>query len=83
MVFAVRDGNPKKIKGWNDLIKPGVQIVTPNPFTSGAAKWNILAAYGAQRRLGKTDRQGRDFVEKLFHNVVSQDKSGRDATTRS
>jgi len=80
VVFAVRDGNPKKIKGWNDLIKPGVQIVTPNPFTSGAAKWNILAAYGAQRRLGKTDRQGREFVEKLFRNVVSQDKSGRDAT---
>ncbi len=57
VVFALRDGNPKHIKGWNDLIKPGVQVVTPNPFSSGSAKWNILAAYGAQRHLGKTDAQ--------------------------
>ena len=56
VVFAVRNGNPKHIKGWNDLIRPGVQVVTPNPFSSGSAKWNVLAAYGAQRRLGKTDR---------------------------
>jgi sulfate transport system substrate-binding protein len=80
VVFAVRDGNPKKIKGWNDLTKPGVQIVTPNPFSSGAAKWNILAAYAAQRRLGKTDRQATGFVERMFRNVVSQDSSGRNAT---
>ena len=80
VVFAVRNGNPKKIKSWNDLIKPGVQIVTPNPFSSGSAKWNVLAAYAAQRRLGKTDRQAIAFVEKLFRNVVSQDTSGRNAT---
>jgi sulfate/thiosulfate-binding protein len=80
VVFAVRPGNPKKIKAWDDLIKPGVQVVTANPFTSGAAKWNILAAYGAQRKLGKTDRQGQDYVRKLFRNVVVQAKSGRDAT---
>src|SRR6187200_2145751 len=66
VVFVVRDGNPKKIRGWNDLIRPGVQVVTPNPFTSGGARWNVMAAYGAQRKLGKTDKQ-------------AQDKSARDA----
>ena len=80
VVFAVRDGNPKKIRNWSDLVKPGVGIVTPNPQSSGAAKWNVLAAYGAQRRLGKTDRQATAFVEKLFRNVVSLDTSGRNAT---
>jgi sulfate transport system substrate-binding protein len=80
VVFALRNGNPKKIKGWNDLIKPGVQVVTPNPFTAGIAQWNILAAYVAQRRLGKTDKQGIAFVQKLFKNVVAQDSSGSNAT---
>jgi sulfate transport system substrate-binding protein len=80
VVFAVRDGNPKKIKNWNDLVRPGVEIVTPNPLSSGAAKWNVLAAYGAQRRLGKTDKQAQAFVAKLFKNVVSLDTSGRTAT---
>ncbi len=80
VVFAVRNGNPKHIKGWNDLVKPGVQVVTPNPFSSGSAKWNILAAYGAQRRLGKTDKQATAYVQKLFQHVVSQDTSGRNAT---
>jgi len=80
VVFAVRNGNPKHIKGWNDLIKPGVQVITPNPFSSGSAKWNILAAYGAQRRLGKTDKQATDYVRQLFTHVVSQDTSGRNAT---
>ena len=80
VVFAVRDGNPKKIKSWNDLLKPGVEVVTPNPFTAGIAKWNILAAYGAQRHLGKTDKQAVAFVKKLFDHVVSQDSSGSNAT---
>ena len=80
VVFAVRNGNPKHIKGWNDLIRSGVQVVTPNPFSSGSAKWNILAAYGAQRRLGKTDKQATGYVQKLFSHVVSQDTSGRNAT---
>jgi sulfate transport system substrate-binding protein len=80
VVFAVRDGNPKKIKNWSDLVKPGVGIVTPNPLSSGAAKWNVMAAYGAQRRLGKTDKQATAFVERLFKNVVSLDTSGRNAT---
>jgi sulfate transport system substrate-binding protein len=76
----VRNGNPKHIKGWNDLIRPGVQVLTPNPFSSGSAKWNILAAYGAQRRLGKTDKQATAYVQELFKHVVSQDTSGRNAT---
>ena len=80
VVFAVRDGNPKHIKGWQDLIKPGVQVVTPDPFSSGSAKWNILAAYTAQRHLGKTDAQGIAYVQALFKNVVSQDSSGSNAT---
>ncbi len=80
VVFAVRDGNPKRIKSWNDLVKPGVQIVTPNPASSGAAKWNVMAAYGAQRRLGKSDGQAIAFVERMFENVVSLDTSGRNAT---
>src|SRR6188508_327086 len=79
VVFVVREGNPKKIKGWNDLVRPGVQVVTPNPFTSGGARWNVMAAYGAQRKLGKTDRQAQDYLLKLFKNVVSQDKSARDS----
>jgi sulfate/thiosulfate transport system substrate-binding protein len=80
VVFAVRNGNPKHIKGWNDLIRPGIQALTPNPFSSGSAKWNILAAYGAQRRLGKTDKQATAYVQQLFKHVVSQDTSGRNAT---
>jgi sulfate/thiosulfate transport system substrate-binding protein len=80
VVFAVRNGNPKHIKSWADLVKPGIQVVTPNPFSSGSAKWNILAAYGAQRRLGKSDAQAQAYVKKLFQHVVSQDTSGRNAT---
>jgi sulfate/thiosulfate transport system substrate-binding protein len=80
VVFAVRDGNPKHIKGWDDLVKPGVEVVTPNPFSSGSAKWNVLAAYAAQRHLGKTDKQAKAYVQKLFQHVVSQDSSGANAT---
>jgi len=80
VVFAVRNGNPKHIKGWADLTRPGIQVVTPNPFSSGSAKWNILAAYGAARRLGKTDKQATAYVQQLFKHVVSQDSSGRNAT---
>jgi sulfate/thiosulfate transport system substrate-binding protein len=79
VVFVVRDGNPKHIKTWNDLTKPGVQVLTPNPFTSGGARWNVMAAYGAQRKDGKTDAFARDYVLRLFKNVVVQDKSARDA----
>jgi sulfate/thiosulfate-binding protein len=80
VVFAVRPGNPKHIKSWADLIKPGVQVITPNPFSSGSAHWNVLAAYGAQRRLGKTDKQAIAYVETFFRHVVSQDTTARNAT---
>jgi sulfate/thiosulfate transport system substrate-binding protein len=79
VAFVVRGGNPKHIRAWSDLIKPGVQVVTPNPFSSGSAKWNILAAYGAQRKLGKTDKHAIAFVRQLFQHVVSQDSSGSNA----
>jgi len=78
-VIIVRKGNPKHITGWSDLIKPGVGVLTPNPFTSGSARWNIMAAYGAQLKEGKTPAQALEYLTKLFHNVVSQDSSARNA----
>ena len=78
-VIIVRKGNPKHITSWNDLIKPGVGVLTPNPFTSGSARWNIMAAYGAQLKEGKTPRQAIQYLTSLFGNVVSQDSSARDA----
>jgi sulfate/thiosulfate transport system substrate-binding protein len=78
-VFAVRKGNPKNIKTWDDLTKPGVQVLEPNPFTSGGAKWNVMAAYGAQIEQGKTPAQALDYLKALFKNVVVQDKSAREA----
>src|SRR5262245_32033508 len=79
VVLAVRDGNPKKIKSWDDLLKPGVQVVTPNPFTSGGARWNVMAAYGSWLKLGKTKAQARAKLLQLFQHVVVQDKSARDS----
>jgi len=79
VVFVLRDGNPKHIRSWDDLIKPGVQVVTANPFTSGGARWNVLAAYGSQLREGKTKKQAEAYLNQLFHHVVSQDTSGRNA----
>jgi sulfate transport system substrate-binding protein len=79
VVFVVRPGNPKHIKTWNDLLRSGVQVVTPNPFTSGGARWNVMAAYGAWREEGKTDKQAQANLLKLFKNVVVQDKSARDS----
>ncbi|HEY0515831.1 MAG TPA: sulfate ABC transporter substrate-binding protein [Solirubrobacteraceae bacterium] len=79
VVIIVRKGNPKHIKGWADLVKPGVQVVTPNPFTSGGARWNVMAAYGAQIKEGKTPAQAQEYLKQLFHNVVSQDSSARNA----
>lgn len=77
--FVVREGNPKKIRKWDDLIKRGVSVITPNPFTSGGARWNVMAAYGAQLKSGKTPAQARAYLLKLFKNVSVQDKSARDA----
>jgi sulfate/thiosulfate transport system substrate-binding protein len=77
VVFVVRDGNPKKIKSWNDLLRSDVDVVTPNPFTSGGARWNVMAAYGAWRKVGKTDKQAQANLLKLFKNVIVQDTSAR------
>ncbi len=78
-VIIVRKGNPKHITGWSDLIRPGVQVLTPNPFTSGSARWNVMAAYGAQLKEGKTATQAEAYLTTLFHHVVSQDSSARNA----
>jgi sulfate/thiosulfate transport system substrate-binding protein len=78
VVFMVRDGNPKKLRTWNDLLKPGVQVITPNPFTSGGAKWNIMAAYGGALRSGKTPSQAVDYLRKLWKHVVAQPTSARE-----
>ena len=79
VVFVVRSGNPKKIKTWDDLVKPGVQVVTPNPFTSGGARWNVMAAYGAQLRNKRTPKKAIAYLGQLFRHVVSQDTSARNA----
>ncbi|HEY0871050.1 MAG TPA: sulfate ABC transporter substrate-binding protein [Acidothermaceae bacterium] len=77
--LVVRKGNPKGIKDWSDLIKPGVKVLTPNPFSSGSARWNILGAYGAQIKEGKTDAEATDYLKSLFKNVLVQDASGSKA----
>src|SRR5213078_847663 len=79
VVLVVREGNPKHITGWGDLIKAGVQVIMPNPFTSGGARWNVMAAYGALRRQGKSDRQAIQYLYKLFHHVPVQPDSARSA----
>jgi sulfate transport system substrate-binding protein len=80
VVLMVRKGNPKGIHGWADLLKPGVQVLTPNPFTSGSAKWNIMAAYGAQLKQGRTPQQALSYLSRLItRHVKVQDKSGREA----
>ena len=81
VVFAVREGNPENIQTWDDLVKPGVEIVTPNPASSGAARWNALAAYGQAIEGGATEEEATQYVTDLFANVVSLPSSGRDATT--
>ncbi|HKP97935.1 MAG TPA: sulfate ABC transporter substrate-binding protein [Fibrobacteria bacterium] len=82
IVFLVRKGNPKGIKDWNDLIKPGVSIITPNPKTSGGARWNYLAAWGyALRHNGNDSAKAREFVAKLYKNVPVLDAGARGATT--
>jgi sulfate transport system substrate-binding protein len=81
IVFLVRKGNPKGIKDWDDLVKPGIAVITPNPKTSGGARWNYLAAWGyAQRKYG-SEAQAKDFVRRLFANVPVLDSGARGATT--
>jgi len=79
VVFLVRKGNPKNIRTWDDLVKPGVEVLEPNPFTSGGAKWNVMAAYGAQLEQGRTEAQATDYLKRLFENIAVQDKSAREA----
>jgi sulfate/thiosulfate-binding protein len=79
VVFAVRKGNPKGITTWDDLVEDGVEVITPNPFTSGGAKWNIMAAYGAQIAQGKSEQEALAYIDALFKNVPVQNKSAREA----
>ncbi len=80
VVFVVRKGNPKQITGWDDLIKPGVKVITPNPSTSGSARWNILAGYGAQLKEGKTPAEALAYIKTLLtKNVPDQPSSASSA----
>src|SRR5262249_2014185 len=81
VAFVVRPGNPKHIHTWKDLTKSGVKVVTPDPFPSGSAKWNVLAAYGQARKAGLNDKKAVQFVTKLFKNVVAQPWSGSSAAS--
>jgi sulfate/thiosulfate-binding protein len=82
IVFLVRKGNPKGIKDWNDLVKPGISVITPNPKTSGGARWNYLAAWGwALKQPGATDATAKEFVRKLYKNVPVLDTGARGSTT--
>ena len=81
IVFLVRKGNPKKIRNWDDLVKPGVSVITPNPKTSGGARWNYLAAWAfARHQPGGTDAKAKEFVARLFKNVPVLDSGARGAT---
>jgi sulfate/thiosulfate-binding protein len=79
VVLSVRPGNPKNIKGWSDLVRDDVDIITPNPATSGGAKWNIMAAYGSQLEQGKSEQEALDFVKAVLANTSVQDDSARDS----
>jgi sulfate transport system substrate-binding protein len=79
VVFMVRKGNPEGIKDWDDLVTGDVEVLEPNPFTSGGAKWNIMAAYGAQLEKGKTPEQAEQYLAELFKNVPVLDKSARES----
>ncbi len=81
IVFLVRKGNPKHIKDWGDLIRPDVEVITPNPKTSGGARWNYLAAWGYALQKTGNEQGARDYIAKLFHNVKVLDSGARGATT--
>ena len=82
IVFLVRKGNPKRIKDWNDLVRPGISVITPNPKTSGGARWNYLAAWGyALRQSNNDETKAKDFVARLYKNVPVLDSGARGATT--
>jgi sulfate transport system substrate-binding protein len=79
VVLMVRKGNPKDIKTWADLVEDDVEVLVPNPFTSGGAKWDIMAAYGAQLEQGKSEDEAKDYLTKLFDHVPVLDKSARES----
>jgi sulfate/thiosulfate transport system substrate-binding protein len=79
VVFAVREGNPKDIQDWDDLVRDDVEVITPNPFTSGGAQWNIGAAYGAQLTQGKSTQEALGYLQRLFENVPVQPKGARES----
>jgi sulfate transport system substrate-binding protein len=82
IVFLVRKGNPKRIRDWDDLVRPGVSVITPNPKTSGGARWNYLAAWAhALRKHGNDEAKARDFVARLYRNVPVLDSGARGSTT--
>jgi sulfate/thiosulfate-binding protein len=79
VVFAVRKDNPKHIETWDDIVKDDVEVITPNPFTSGGAKWNLMAAYGSQIAQGRSPDEALDFLHRVLENTPVQDKSAREA----
>jgi len=79
VVFAVRKGNPKNIQTWDDLVTGDVEVITPNPFTSGGAQWNLMAAYGSQIEQGKSEEEALEFVKQILENTPVQDASARDS----
>jgi sulfate/thiosulfate-binding protein len=81
VVFMVRPGNPKDITGWDGIVREDVEVLTPNPFTSGSARWNIMAAYGAQLERGASEEEALDFVRQMLENTSVQDKAASEALT--
>lgn len=79
VVLAVRKGNPKNIQTWDDIVQEGVEVITPNPFTSGGARWNLMAAYGAQIKQGKSEEEAINFLRQVLENTAVQDKSARES----
>ncbi|HSX84986.1 MAG TPA: sulfate ABC transporter substrate-binding protein, partial [Cellvibrio sp.] len=81
IVFLVRKGNPKNIKDWDDLVKPGIEVITPNPKTSGGARWNYLAGWAYAKKKYGSDEKAQAFIEKLYKNVPALDSGARGSTT--
>jgi sulfate/thiosulfate transport system substrate-binding protein len=79
VVFAVRKGNPENIRTWEDITREGIEVITPNPFTSGGAKWNLMAAYGSQTAQGRSPEEALEFLHGVLANTPVQDKSAREA----
>lgn len=80
VTLVVKKGNPKGIHDWSDLVRPGIKVVTPNPLSSGSARWNLMAAYGSQIKEGKSPTEALDFVKQVLQHTVSQPDSGSQAT---